>query len=161
MKQWFIHKFLLGQLRKAAEGGYGRRVKALYWWLVGKKTYTGFFLALVAYAFSEAHTRGLCADCGSWAVWITGTLSVFLVQIGIADAAMRAEKPDIPVPWNGALSKARSIFLAHFRLDPATAGRKARELILQVQEKGWTSDETKVVLDAEKGGVKAVRVPRG
>ena len=92
IKRWIIREFILGNIKKAAEGGHGPGAKALYWWLEGKKTYLGLGFAGAMYGLNEASIRGLCDDCLSWAAILAGASLIFF-QAGILDEALRFEPP--------------------------------------------------------------------
>jgi len=94
LKKWLIRTVLLGTVKKAAEGGYGSRAKAIYWWLAGKKTWAGVIVATVAYGLQTATSAGVCGqECGDAAGWLLYGLAPLLISAGVLDEALRAEPP--------------------------------------------------------------------
>ena len=83
---------LLHLVWKVAEGDFGEGPKRAYWWLAGKKTWTGIALGVAWYALSDAGQRGLCAPCASYAEWLL-YLSGILVSTGLLDKALRSAAP--------------------------------------------------------------------
>lgn len=99
-------KLLLSKVRDAADGKLGPVWKARYWWLAGKKTWTGVVVAIAA-----AVAVGL--GYSEVAVGI-GSIAVLAVEAGVLDKAWRTEIP--PELTNSAAFK----FLAAHSADLAT-----------------------------------------
>lgn len=88
-------------LSKAANGDFGPKVKAAYWWLAGHKTKIGAIFAFTAAVIEAADHLGLCADvgldCNSLSVVIAKVIAIggslgFMV-VGQVDGALRMEPP--------------------------------------------------------------------
>ena len=78
-------KFLLSKIRDAAEGKLGPRAKAIYWWLVGVKTWSGLILAGVSVGLEALGYH-------EWALGL-GVAAGVAIQAGVLDKAWRAEIP--------------------------------------------------------------------
>jgi len=79
--------------RAAAEGRLGPQVKAIYDFLKGKKTWTGFILVAAAYVLRFAEANGLFPDGGKYAGYVEA-VGQFLILVGLMDASFRASGPD-------------------------------------------------------------------
>jgi len=79
-------------IRKVAEGDFGKRAAVAYWWLAGKKTWSGLVVGAAYYGLTRAAEAGLCYDCASWAGYLLSA-SLFLVGVGLVDAGVRARPP--------------------------------------------------------------------
>jgi hypothetical protein len=94
LKTWLIRKVLLGTVRKCAEGAYGKIPQKVYWWLAGKKTYSGVVLLAAVYVLHKAVADGVCdATCTDIANTILVPVGGFLVAAGLLDDAWRDEPP--------------------------------------------------------------------
>lgn len=97
LKKWLVRKVLLGQIRKVAEGGYGKVPQKIYWWMAGKKTYTGVILLGAVYILQRAVADGVCdSTCTDIANTILGPVGLVLVGAGLLDDAWRDEPPKEP-----------------------------------------------------------------
>jgi hypothetical protein len=89
-------------LRRAAEGGFGPTVKAIYWAVAGSKTFIASLLAFFGGVVKLAISTGLCsyfgiseqcavvdASVGNASLWIASALAL----IGQVDGAMRLAPP--------------------------------------------------------------------
>lgn len=85
-------KLLVGQVKKAAEGKYGKAPAAAYWWLVGRKTAIG--LGLLIGAGTLAWLGGYTGEpmLSDYAAK-TFALGGLLVQAGLLDKAWRGNLP--------------------------------------------------------------------
>lgn len=83
-------------VKRLAEGGFGKKPAAAYWWLAGKKTWIAFGLAVVAGALFMASQLGLCAPCYDYGASIAGPIAVGLAAVGLFDGAVRITPPQRP-----------------------------------------------------------------
>ncbi len=88
-------KFLAGLVKDIADGKYGAKPKALYWWAAGRKTNTAMILAGAAAALYALSGTGQCAECGKYAEWIVWAAGI-LGTVGLYDSAVRIEPPMPP-----------------------------------------------------------------
>jgi hypothetical protein len=83
-------------VKQIAEGAYGGRLKAAYWWLAGKKTKLsigcyGVWLVLWSACRSQLPPELVHVAC-QWEVYVFGAANTMLA-IGLFDAAVRLEPP--------------------------------------------------------------------
>ena len=95
-------KILPMLLTGCAEGKFGPKVKAIYWFAAGKKTVTGMVLIGFAYGLEAVCNVYPEAKWGcQWSqylVWVGGLLTT----LGLADGGNRSpwpETPDGKAPW--------------------------------------------------------------
>ena len=105
-----MKKFALGKvtgilLSKAAEGAFGPRVQALYWWLAGHKTQVAAALALPPLIIEALARSGACQafslPCDIWDSRLSAALlsiSGVLTYVGQVDGALRMGAPEVPPP---------------------------------------------------------------
>lgn len=93
MRDWAIRWFMGGIIRDIAEGKRGPKLKAAYWWATGKKTVTGFFLALLLTAL-YAYQPDVAA---AWAPAM-GTVAGALITLGVIDKQWRESTPPVWFP---------------------------------------------------------------
>ena len=87
-------------LSKAAGGDFGPQIKAVYWFLAGKKTLigAGFGIAWAVLAYLSGHGGCGTASCDSIAAWlqtIFGWLSAAGLAVGQLDGALRHDAPKV------------------------------------------------------------------
>lgn len=95
-KEKAVSKIIAMLIRKVAEGDFGAKPAAVYWFLAGKKTYLGVALASLAFALSRAGEAGVCGECEAW-VKTLGGVAAFLISIGLVDGAVRTYPPSPPI----------------------------------------------------------------
>lgn len=87
---------ILTKLVKAlAEGKFGAGPAKAYWWLAGRKTYTGIALGAAYFVLHGGAAAGVCEPCGGYAHGLA-VASITLVSVGLLDAAIREEPPVKP-----------------------------------------------------------------
>lgn len=124
-----LAKFLAGGLvRDIAEGKRGPRLKAIYWRLAGRKTYTGFLLAALAGGMALADPT-----LAEQVAPVLGTIAAVLVSAGLLDRGWRSAPPPV------ALSQAWQQVLA---FGPALAAVTALliEWLPRVPGCAWCTD---------------------
>ena len=84
---------LPGVFKAAAEGEFGPQIRAVYWWLAGKKTISGAIFVGVGTALEAvcANYPDLAWSCGvsRW-IWEVGAV---LAAVGLVDGGTRAPWP--------------------------------------------------------------------
>jgi hypothetical protein len=95
LRRTVVLKILPLFVKGIAEGKYGPRAQATYWWLAGRKTLIAAGLAAAAGAAWALESAGVCPDCGGYAEWVISAAGV-LGAIGLYDQAVRIEPPKKP-----------------------------------------------------------------
>lgn len=90
-KQFFVNRYVNNTLKNAAEGQYGEKVKAAYWWTHNHATWIGLSLGAVQFGLLGAGALG-CAQCAHVNTWLV-TLAGFLTTSGLAVGFHAAEAP--------------------------------------------------------------------
>lgn len=92
-----MSKILAVLFSKLAEGDFGAKPKAAYWWLAGKKTWIGALFGAAWAALDRLDAGGVCAaqgwDCAGWSTTLGG-IAAFMLSWGLYDGALRS-----PVPY--------------------------------------------------------------
>jgi len=124
LKRFAMQKGLAMFLSAAAEGRLGPQVKAVYWWLVGKKTVTAAILGFAAMVLFFGDYTGFCTshgwDCHGWLASLVA-ISMTLFTLGLTDAALR-----MPAPFTDPAAAAAA------KLDQAAAKATLKVLLVAV-----------------------------
>lgn len=85
---------VLAQLfRAVAEGDFGEKAKAVYWWAAGKKTRTGVLLLAVSLGLKALAGYPNDFPWAPLAAEIVFGIGTFLVTVGLSDGLAREEPP--------------------------------------------------------------------
>jgi hypothetical protein len=98
-ERWAMSKILAALVTKAAEGGFGPKVKAAYWLVSGQKTNIGMLFGLAWAVLEYGTSSGFCGahgwDCTGWSNTLIAVAG-FLLAAGLYDGAIRTPAPFTP-----------------------------------------------------------------
>lgn len=86
-------QFLADNLKRAADGEFGPKVKSIYWWVHDRASTWGVVAGLADIALKTAHHYGVCAQCSDWDMYLL-TTCLFLTNSGMMLGFHAAEQPE-------------------------------------------------------------------